>query len=194
MPKRRPSDAIHVLMTDHWIQRTAVFSEPTGEDRRPYAGPVVSFYTKADPVSLAIANIRELKPDVIGLYRRHLKRDAGDVGTLAALGSALFRLDKRTEAVEVLERALRLDPKHAGALNTLAVAGAIAGDHAKAIALLERARSSHPDHALTWFNLGVTYQAMNRPGEAEGSFREAIRLQPDFSEARMRLAALQARR
>jgi tetratricopeptide (TPR) repeat protein len=191
MPKRKPSDAIHVTMTDHWIQRKPVFKDPAREDHRPYDGPVVPFYTKADGLTLAIANIRELTPKVVELYREHLKRDPKDVPTMAALGNALYRLNRRDEALPVLEQALRLDPGHAGALNTLAVALATRGDYSKAIALLDRARLAHPEHSLTWVNLGVTYQAMGETDKARESYREAIRLQPDFSEARARLASLQ---
>lgn len=90
----------------------------------------------------------------------------------------------------VLDKVLRLDANHVGALNTLAVAHAAQGAYGKAIALLDRARQAHPDHSLTWVNLGVTYNAMGRREDAIQSFREAIRLQPDFAEARSKLAAL----
>jgi tetratricopeptide (TPR) repeat protein len=191
MPKRRTSDAIHVSMTDHWIQRKPVFEDPTREDHTPYNGPVVPFYTKADSLTLAIANVRELTPNVVELYRKHLKRDPKDVATMAALGNALYRLDRRDEALPVLGQALRLDPGHAGALNTLAVALATRGEYKRAITLLNRARQAHPEHSLTWANLGVTYQAMGNLDKAREAYLEAIRLQPDFSEARARLASLQ---
>jgi tetratricopeptide (TPR) repeat protein len=194
MPKRRTNDAIHVAMTDHWIQRNPQFTNPTQEDRTPYTGPVVSFYTPADELTLAIANIREPNSQAVDLYRRRLKLDPDDVPTLAALGNVLFRLNRLKEAQAALDRAIRNDPGHAGALNTLAVSHATQGAHARAIELLQRAAKHHPDHALTWFNLGVTYQAMGRSNDAANAYREAIRLQPDFSEARARLATIQANR
>ncbi len=190
MPKRRPSDAIHVSVTDHWIQRKPQFQNPERETHAPYSGPVIPFYTPADPLTLAIANISALTPDVPELYRRHLRRDPNDVPTMAALGNALFRLGQRGEAVQVLERVLRLDPTHPGALNTLAVAHASAGAYDTALTLLQRARAAHPDHSLTWFNLGVTLAAKGDKPGAEKALREAIRLQPDFAEARDRLARL----
>jgi hypothetical protein len=190
MPKRRPSDAIHVSVTDHWIQRRPVFQNPEREVHVPYSGPVVPFYTPADPLTLAIANISTLTPEVPELYRRHLRRDPNDIPTMAALGNALFRLGQRGEAIQVLERTLRLDPAHPGALNTLAVAYASAGAYDTALTLLQRARVAHPDHSLTWFNLGVTLAAKGDKPGAEKALREAIRLQPDFAEARDRLARL----
>lgn len=190
MPKRRPADAIHVTVTDHGIQREPRFTNPSAEDHTPYRGKVIPFYTPADDLSLAIANVGPLTSAVPELYRRHLQRDPTDVATLAALGNALFRLGRRQEALPVLEKALALDPHHAGALNTLSVAKAASGDYPGALALLDRARRAHPDNALVWFNLGVTHAARGDRTAAAAALREAIRLQPDLSEARARLAAL----
>ena len=190
MPKRRPADAIHVTVTDHRIQRQPRFTNPSAEDHTPYRGKVIPFYTPADDLSLAIANVGPLTPAVPELYRRHLQRDPTDVATLAALGNALFRLGRRQEALPVLEKALALDPHHAGALNTLSVAKASSGDYPGALALLDRARRAHPDNALVWFNLGVTHAARGDRTAAAAALLEAIRLQPDLSEARARLAAL----
>jgi tetratricopeptide (TPR) repeat protein len=190
MPKRKPSDAIHVTVTDHWVQRQPKFENPTREVHAPYRGKVVPFYTEADPVSLGIANVQAPNEEAVALYRRQLKRDPNDVPVLAALGNALYRLGRREEAVATLEKALVLEPAHPGALNTLAIAEATAGNLERAIALLDRCRKMRPDHALTWFNLGATYQAMEKPEQALQAFREAIRLQPDFAEARARLAAV----
>jgi len=192
MAKRRPTDAIHVTMTDHWIQRRPVFENPVKESHDPYTGRVVPYYGDADPLSLAIANIRGLTEEVLDLYRAQLRREPNDVPTLAAFGNALFRLGRGSEAIPFLEKALRLDPNHVGALNTLAVARATTGLRREAIALLDRARFMNPDHSLTWVNLGVTHNAMGERAKAIAAFREAIRLQPDFAEARAKLAAVLA--
>ncbi|HEU0120864.1 MAG TPA: tetratricopeptide repeat protein [Bryobacteraceae bacterium] len=188
MPKRRPSDAIHVTMTDHWIQRRPQFQNPEREAQSRYTGPVVPFYGEADPLQLAIANIRELTSEVPALYQEYLRRTPDDAAALAALGNALARLGRAAEAIPVLERALQVERTHVGALNTLAVTRAARGEYRAAIVLLERAREAHPDHSLTWANLGVTYRAMGQRTEAIAAFREAIRLQPDLGEARQRLA------
>jgi len=190
MPKRKPSDAIHVTVTDHWVRRQPKFENPAREGYEPYRGRVVPFYTEADSVSLDIANVQAPNEEAVALYRLYLQRDAKDVSVLAALGNALFRLGRRQEAVDTLEKTLTLEPSHPGALNTLAIAEATAGNLERAIALLDQCRKMRPDHALTWFNLGATYQAMEKPLQALQAFREAIRLQPDFAEARARLAAV----
>lgn len=191
MPKRKPSDAIHVTVTDHWVRRNPRFTNPTREIAEPYRSKVVPFYTQADAVALGIANIQEPSEEAVALYQKQLKRDGKDVPVMAALGNALYRLGRREEAVAVLEKALTLEPTHAGALNTLAIAAATAGNYERALVLLERCRKMRPDHSLTWYNLGATYQAMEKREQAVLAFREAIRLQPDFAEARARLAAVE---
>ncbi|MBL8211120.1 MAG: tetratricopeptide repeat protein [Bryobacterales bacterium] len=190
MAKRKPSDAIHVTVTDHWVRRKPAFVNPEREVSEPYRGRVIPFYTQADAVSLGIANIQAPNEEAVALYQKQLKRDPKDVPVMAALGNALYRLGRREQAVAVLEKALALEPAHAGALNTLAIAAATEGNYERALGLLERCRKMRPDHSLTWYNLGATYQAMEKREEAVAAFREAIRLQPDFAEARARLAAV----
>ncbi|MBL8174914.1 MAG: tetratricopeptide repeat protein [Bryobacterales bacterium] len=187
MPKRPTNDAPHVAMTNHRIRARPTAPQP---DHAPYRGPVVPFYTKADPETLAMANIQVPGAEAAAIYRRRLARDPTDTAARAALANTLLRLGRREEAMREARRILTLDENHTSALNTLGVAHAMHGEHAQALAIFLRAKDSNPDHSLTWLNLGVTYQAMNQPNEAIQSFREAIRLQPDFSEARQRLAAL----
>ncbi len=190
MPKRRTRDAIHVAMTDHWIRRSSTYEEPAREDHRSYAGPLVGFHTPVDDLSLRIANARQPSADMADLYRRRLRLAPDEGQTWAALGNVLFRLGRTKESQAALDRALRLDPSHAGAINTAAVLRGSAGATAEAIRLLEAGRTANPDHSLTWFNLGEAYRVAERKEEAAAAFREAIRLQPDFAEARVALAGL----
>ena len=56
--------------------------------------------------------------------------------------------------------------------------------------LLEEALQLNPDEPLTWLNAGVAWQAMGQRNRAEAAYREAIRLQPEFTRARQYLKAL----
>ncbi len=192
MPKRRTQDAIHVTMTDHWIQTRPQFTNPERETQTPHSGQVTDFYTTADPLTLSLVNVREPTAAGLEIYRRHLRRDAKDVATMAALGNAEFRLGRIEAARKTLNAALQAEPGHAGAGVTLGVLLATQGDHKAALAVFEKTRDRHPEHSLSWMNIGVTHQAMGNRAEAETAYREAIRLQPDFAEARQRLAALLA--
>ncbi|MSV29426.1 MAG: tetratricopeptide repeat protein [Bryobacterales bacterium] len=120
-----------------------------------------------------------------------LGRQMGGDGGWGRNGDALMRFGKRTEAVRLLEKARAAGPRNPAVLNALAVHHATQGRLAKAIELLEKARASNPDHPLTWINLGVSHEAMGSADRALKAYLEAIRLQPDSSEARRRLASLQ---
>jgi tetratricopeptide (TPR) repeat protein len=188
MPKRTASDAIHTTMTDHKIQRVPRFINPTREDQVPYAGPVVPFFTKADALSLAIVNIRDANEESVQLYRRHLLRAPGDEAARISLAKMLLRLNRASEVAPILARAVTAD-----ALQTLAVSYAVQGHHQRAKELLERALLRNPDHTLSWINLGITLDAMKDQVKALAAFEEAVRLQPDSSEARQYVQHLRQR-
>lgn len=191
MPARTAQDAIHVTMTDHWIQRTpARWASPTKEDHTPYRGGVVPFYSKPDALSLAVANVRVPSDASVQLLEQYLKRAPRDVPTLVALGKSLAELGRLGEAARHLRRAVALDSKHTGARVALGVALARQGKLTEALAELERATSSNPDDSFAWFNRAVTHRELRQFDQAAKAFREAIRLQPDLSAARVGLASL----
>lgn len=188
MPQRTPSDAIHTTMTDHRIARRPQFTNPAREHQTRYDGPLVSFYTKADPLTLEVAGIRQPSAQALAAYRRYLKRYPNHIPTLAVYAKTLLAMKQPSEAAKTLRRILAASPDHVEVLNNLAVALASQGDPAAALPLLERAIWAHPDHALTWINLGVTQQALGDKGKAAAAFEEALRLQPDSGEAHLRLS------
>jgi tetratricopeptide (TPR) repeat protein len=190
MPKRRTQDAIHVTMTDHWIQKRPAFKDSLSEAQQPYTGDIVPFYTAGERGLLQAAR---------GIQRAQRERSSEAYaalpetsGNLAALGEALLREGNRPAARRTLEKALRVDRTHPVTLNALAVLHASEGRLDRALTLLDASRKANPDHPLTWLNLGVTWEAKGDRTRAAQCYREAIRLQPDFAEARHRLAAIEA--
>ena len=192
MPKRKAQDAIHITMTDHWIQRVPKFVEPAREKHEPYAGPLIPFYTKADPLLLAIANVRVPDAASVRLYEQYLERAPNDVPTLIALGNALIRLDRDRDAEARLRRALELAPREAGARLALAVSIGKQGNVAGALQEMKAAVAMAPDDSYAWLNLGLTHRGLQQFTEATAAFGEAIRLQPDLAPARRALAELPA--
>lgn len=192
MPKRKAQDAIHITMTDHWIQRTPKFVDPLKENHEPYTGKLVSFYTKADPLLLAIANIRVPDAASVRLYEQFLQRAPRDVPTLMALGNALIRLDRDGEAEARLRKALELAPRDAGARLALAVAIGKQGDVDGALREMKASVALAPDDPYAWLNLGLTQRGLQQFAEAAAALREAIRLQPDLAVAQQALASLPA--
>jgi cytochrome c-type biogenesis protein CcmH/NrfG len=55
---------------------------------------------------------------------------------------------------------------------------------------LRRAVRENPDHSLAWTNLGVTLEVTGAREEALAAYSEAIRLQPDLAEAKLRRTRL----
>ncbi|MCC6536549.1 MAG: tetratricopeptide repeat protein [Bryobacterales bacterium] len=194
LPKRRTEDAIHVRMTDHRIARRPDFTEPTREEHTFAPVTLTPFFFRAPAALLDLARLRHLAdlghatvPD----YRRWLAIEPQSATAMTALAVALLREGGQAkEAVDLLRRALKAEPRNLSALNALAVHHAASGRYAPALALLQRARAANPDHSLTWINLGVTFEAQGRRADAESAYREAVRHQPDSSEARRRLQAL----
>lgn len=192
MPKRQTQDAIHVSMTDHWIQRQPKFANPAKEDHAPYTGAVVPFYSKGDALTLAVANVRTPSEESAKLLEAYLRRAPGDVATLVALGKTLVQLGRPAPAEPRLRQAISLDPMHSGARVALGVALARQGKLREALTVFETATASNPDDAFAWLNLAATHQELKQLEKASAAYREAIRLQPDLTAARAGLAAVMA--
>ncbi|MBI3207446.1 MAG: tetratricopeptide repeat protein [Candidatus Solibacter usitatus] len=178
MPKRTAQDAIHVAMTDHWIQRNPKFENPRQENHQPYTGPVVPFYTKADPLTLAVANVREPSAASAALLAKYVERNPANASAFVSLGKMLIQLNRLSDAEQRLRRAVTLDPMLTAARTALAVALGRQGKLEEAARVLEAASSSNPDDPLVWFNLSTTLRMLNRADRADAAMREAVRLQP----------------
>ena len=186
MPKRSPGDAIHTTMTDHLIQTRPRFIQPTREDHAPYTGEITDFYTQSDPLTHAVMNIREASPEAVSRYERYLARYPDHVPSLAALAKTLVHIGRSEQAIRLLDRVLKINPTHIEALNILAVAHALGGRKETTLQLLRRSVAANPDHSLSWINLGQALESAGKLDEAINAYTEAIRLQPDSSEARQR--------
>lgn len=93
-------------------------------------------------------------------------------------------------AIEHYGRTLQLKPDHAGAHNNL---GTLLLHYSPQMALphFKAAAQLRPGDWVIRYDHGVCLQALGRLPEALDEYRAALRLRPDFSEARAALAALQ---
>jgi Flp pilus assembly protein TadD len=235
MPKRRTEDAVHVLMTDHFIRKRppAGDTAPLAERHDRQTGPVRPLYpatlsaTAEDNLYLAIATVRSsanVRADlpkleaaiaatnpsspepfaelgdaylraadsrrVVAAHRQALNRDSRDPHVYVAIGELMMQAGRPGEAIPLLEGALVSLPREVPLRNTLAVLYGAQGRFADAARLLDETVKLNPDEPLTWLNLGVATQALGQKKRAEAAYREAIRLQPDFTRARQYLSAL----
>jgi hypothetical protein len=128
MPKRRTDDAVHVVMTDHYIQRKKPernLLAPLAERSETYSGEVVPYYPRPLPSTpenefyLAVAQIREssnLKEGLSQLTRlidRYRPQSAGYYFDLAGAGprgrTRRSHSTKRPPGAGLRHRCLRRD-------------------------------------------------------------------------------------
>ncbi len=219
MPRRRAEDAVHVVMTDHWIQRRA---EPTPESGGGvYRGEVVPYYpAQAEELYVAAAQVEDGANLPAGIPRlRSAIEKAGKAARAEfcfELGRAYVKAGNPREAAEWFDEALRRKPDYRAAREELGAALVLAGAYPKAEevlrgeggtaaltnlgnALLRMGKLDEAQRALEGVDtpegrnlLGLALVARGDQGGAEQAFREAIRLQPDLAGARANLGNLLA--
>jgi hypothetical protein len=210
MAKRRTQDAVHVVMTDHRIQRhvPADALAPLREAHRPYTGPLVAYLPASiaarhlawaqvlerNNLAAGIPALEQAAPTEVPLrlaladaYRASGRMEDAlrwyrAAGQPGPLGEALLRAGEVDKAIPMLEAAR--------SWATLGVAYGQRGRIADSVRVLRRAVEENPDAPVAWLNLGVSLEKHGDRDGAGRAYREAIRLQPDFGEAKVRLAAL----
>jgi arylsulfatase A-like enzyme/Flp pilus assembly protein TadD len=132
----------------------------------------------------------EAVPHAMEVVRLQPRRAAG----WAELGSALGRAGKIAEAVRAFERAVELEPQNAGFLARLAFAEHAAGRIADAARDLSRSATLTGGAFAHSAALGVLLFDAGRTEEARRWLAGSRPDDPDFAEARFRLALLEVRR
>lgn len=193
MPKRRTSDAVHVVMTDHFIQRrkpSGDLSAPRAEDHAPRdAGEVVLYYPPQLPPSterelyLAVAQVIEGANRRSGIPRLERAVKASD----ATGGEFYYELAQAhraegnlREAIGNYEEALKRKPGFQPALVHLGETLAESGDLRRATEVLERAARNGRPHPPVLAELSAAYLKANRNADAERIARSAIAIDPDL--------------
>ena len=101
------------------------------------------------------------------------------VAAYNALGVALVRQGKRSEALAVFHEALKRDPQSAEANNNAANVLSELGRDAEALPYLQRTVQANPRHADAQYNLGTLLQSLGRHEEAIGALETALRISHD---------------
>ena len=217
MPRRRTEDAVHVVMTDHYIQRI----QRAGREAYPTA--VVPYYpTGVDELYDAVAQVRDgtnLGGGILQLRKAIEERRPTQPGFYLELAKAYAKSGNHSESVRWCEEALRVRPGFGPAIDELGAEWIQAGDFARAVETLRQAsgpaartnlgnaylrlgridlaeQTLHtvPDDPDADNLLGMIASARRDYGAAEQFFREALELQTDHAEAHQNLANLLAMR
>ena len=148
MPRRHTDDAVHVVMTDHYIQRRAVRGVQTagrdqGTDRGAYPTEVVPYYPDSvDELYVAVAQVRDganLERGIPRLRKAIEQRRPGQPEFYLELAKAYSKSGSFSEAMHWCEEALRLRPGFSPAINELGAEWIQAGEFARAAEILRQA-------------------------------------------------------
>ena len=195
MPKRRTEDVVHVVMTDHYIQRNkparnllAALPEKL-IDKGPDSAVVLYYPTAAKDskaeLYVAVAQANDGK-DREGIQRLEtlLNRQAPPAPEpYLALGRAYQHRGNNTQAVEWFNAALKHAPDNRPALEALGPALVAMNQDDKALEALKHGVSVYPDDDMLLTNLANVYVRKNSPTEARTALKQAIAANPELPDA-----------
>lgn len=198
MPKTRTDDAVHIVMTDHRIQRRAGanLTAAKSETREQYRGPVVQYYpAKADPLYEAVAQVRDGANLDAGLPRLAAlvaRLRPPQAGFFVDLGEAYRATGDAASAIRSFEEALARTPQSVPILLKLGNVLIETQQWPRAEAVLRRATVAAPTDPLAWGLLGWTLWQQNKPAEGRIALEKALKLDPDVPELHNYLGGLLA--
>jgi tetratricopeptide (TPR) repeat protein len=174
MPRRRTQDAVHVVMTDHYIQRRPARelpAAPAESVQADYRGQVVPYYpdTGVDELYVAVAQVRDgADPDrgIPRLRRAIEQQKPAQPEFYLELARAYDKSGNFSEAVRSCEEALRIRPGFGTAIRELGAELMRAGDFTRAVETLRQATG-----AAAQTNLGNAYLRLGRIDLAEPALR-----------------------
>jgi tetratricopeptide (TPR) repeat protein len=189
MPKRRTEGSVHIVLTDHYIQRfrpsrnlTAPFPELLlPEDRTP----VQIFYPKSAPTEreqllLAVARAGDAGIDGTGQLQAVLDRQHPSwPEPYVALGKAYGQAGKTNDAIRSFDAALKINPDDRGALREMSAVLLSGGQVDRAVETLQRASAKYPDDDGFWANLANGYFHQGKLTESQEAIRKAMEINPD---------------
>ncbi len=99
--------------------------------------------------------------------------------------------EKDENAEEILNEILELQPDTVNVYNSLGVLYRKRGDFEGSLKQYEKALKIHPQAPHIYYNIGRVHIDMNNPDKAASHFRIALKLEPNFKEAREALDAVE---
>ena len=197
MPERRTDDAVHVVMTDHYIQRIKPTRDllaplPEVDDQPPDHNGIVLYYPpKLNPgaesdLYLAVAEVKDGSngAQAIAQLRAATEKFAPTAPEFYfELAHAYFKEKKNAEAVHWYEEALRRRPIYQAASEELAVALNAEGQAQRAEKVLQEAAAASPEDGQLLADLGNVYLRQGRVTDARSTLLRALALDPALAQA-----------
>lgn len=189
MPKRRPSDVVHTVMTDHLIRRRPGGPElvaPRAEAEAPVLTDVEILGSVGGPegalaeVYRAVVTLRAGPSSAAADYLEKMLAVAKPEPVEPYLDLAKFRLHQQRwrEAEAILQWILGKYPGEPTARQWLGITATQLGRSEEAVKRLRALTAEGSTEQEIWFNLGVVLTLGDRYEEAVPVLERAIELQP----------------
>ena len=195
MRKRRAEDAVHVVMTDHYIQRHKPARDLLAPRREiqdtadsAYRGKVALYYPPQLPSSpeselyVAVAQVQhgaDLQSGIPRLQQAIERRKPDRPEFYFELGKAYSKTGKEEQAIRWYDEALRRRPDFRMAVKGLVGSLSAVGQLARAAEILDKAA---PD-AIMLTNLANFYLQQGQVERTGSILEQALRLNPDLPDA-----------
>ncbi len=202
MPKRRTQDVIHVVMTDHRIQRTpsADYLDPLEEVEPQPTTTHLYFPDRApaepeDALYRALAQVMdEDLTTLTDLEKAIAESKPQTTDPFFELGDARLRDDRIAQAARTFQYIISRDPESAAAFTHLGVAMHQAGQSRQAVAILSHALRLAPDTPETHYAIAAAYEHAGDGLTSIEHYRRAVELRPNFANAWFNLGNSYGRR
>jgi predicted CXXCH cytochrome family protein len=189
MPKRRTEGSVHIVLTDHYVQRV----RPSRDLRAAFAEkvqtedgtPVRIYYptsvpTEREELLLAVARVNDEGIDGIGQLKSQIDHvHPSWPEPYVALAKAYARKGKIQDAIATLNEALKLREDDRAAMRELASVMLNAGQVNSAVDLLQRAVSRYPEDDGFLANLANAYLQQGKLTEAQETASRTMAINPD---------------
>lgn len=197
MPKRRAEDAVHVVMTDHYIQRNLPARNllaPLPENVDTYVpGSKIALYypqhlppTTENKLLLATAKVsgpHESAADIANLQDMLDRDPSSHPEAWLELGRAYVRTRKSQEAIRCFDHLLQKDPTSMPAVEGIVPELLATGQTERAKALLQSAVARYPRSSLLLTNLGNALLREGNAEQAQQELRQALEVNPENADA-----------
>ncbi|MGH9590977.1 MAG: tetratricopeptide repeat protein [Terracidiphilus sp.] len=211
MPQRRTDDAVHVVMTDHYIQRNkpdrdllapkSETAKSESDDRTDGDGIVLYYPPQLPPTpeNQLYVDVAEVKdgsqgaPAIARLQAALVKNAPGAPEFYFELAHAYSKEGQNGNSIHWYEEALRRRPAYPAASEELAVALNAQGKTARAEHALREASAASPGDDRLLADLGNIYLREGRIADARRTLLRALDLNPALAQAENLLGLLALR-
>ena len=124
-------------------------------------------------------------------YNDAIRLDPSSATGHVNAGNIFLKRNDHARAISEFELALKLEPDNLYAHYNLGQCNLAAKKYSEAIVHLIEVQRQSPDNATLCFLLGKVYERIGQRIEAMRFYKEAIRIRPDYADAKASLAALE---